>query len=197
MPTETEVKIKIGSIDETKNKLLNLNAELYKKRALETDEYFDKKASLRKTGKVLRLRDNSILTYKGHEQNKQKNKYEKKQKNKQNMKQTMKIREEIEVMIDNAENLKKILEKIGFSVSARKEKYREAYVLNLTKICIDETPIGNYIEIEGTKEGVKQIAIALGFSEKQFIKKSYSTLWEEYARQHKIKGDMLFLGGAK
>lgn len=192
MPTETEVKIKINTFDEIKNKLLNLNAELYKKRALETDEYFDKKAILKKTGKVLRLRDNSILTYKGAEQNKQTNK-----KHKKKMKETMKVREEIEVMVDNAENLKKILEKIGFSIVARKEKYREAYVLNLTKICIDETPIGNYIEIEGTKEGVKQIASALGFSEKQFIKKSYSTLWEEYAGQHKIKGDMLFSGGVK
>lgn len=176
MPTETEIKIKIDNIAAIKQKLLELKADLYKKRALEVDEYFDKKGMLKKTDQVLRLRDNTLFTYKGPQEKKQK----------------LKIREEIEVMVDNGEYLKKILEKLGYTNLKRKEKYREAYVLGTTKIVIDETPMGNYIEIEGTKESVQQAAQKLGFTEKQFNKKSYTALWEEYAAKNNIKGDMVF-----
>lgn len=176
MPTETEIKIKIDNIPAMQQKLLALKAELYKKRALEVDEYFDKKGALQKTDQVLRLRDNTLLTYKGPQEKKQK----------------FKVREEIEVMVDKGEYLRKILEKLGYTYSKRKEKYRESYVLGTTKICIDETPMGNFLEIEGTKESVQQAAQKLGFTEKQFIKKSYTALWEEYAAKNKIKGGMVF-----
>ena len=176
MPTETEVKLKIGSIEQIKNKLLEIRAELFKKKALQIDEYFDKKGGLKKSDQVLRLRDNTILTYKGPKKKKQ----------------NMKIREEIEVMVDNGRYLKEILEKLGYTKTGIKEKYREAYIFQLTQICIDETPIGNFIEIEGSKQGVFDVAKKLGFNEKEFITKSYTALWKEYATKNKKKGDMVF-----
>lgn len=176
MPTETEIKIKIDSIDKIKTKVLEIRAELFKKRALQVDEYFDKKNALEKSDQVLRLRDNSILTYKGPKQKKQ----------------NMRVREEIEIMVDNGIYLKEILEKLGYMKTTTKEKYREAYIFQLTQICIDETPMGNFIEIEGSKQGVLDIAKKLGFSEKEFITKSYPRLWQEYAVKNKKKGEMVF-----
>ncbi len=176
MPTESEVKIKIDNIDAIKAKLHEIRAEPYKKKALQTDVYFDNKSKLKKTDQTLRLRDNQILAYKGPAQKKQK----------------LKIREEIEVMIDNGNYMKEILAKLGYIPTRTKEKYREGYIFHLTQICIDETPMGNFIEIEGSKEGVYDVAKRLGFTEKNFITKSYTALWEEYAKEKDIKGDMVF-----
>lgn len=176
MPTETEIKIKIDNIDKIKTKVLEMRAELFKKRALQVDEYFDKKNALEKSDQVLRIRDNSILTYKGPKQKKQ----------------NMKIREEIEVMVDSGLYLKEILKKLGYTKTGAKEKYREAYIFQLTQICIDETPMGNFIEIEGSKQGVIDVAKKLGFSERNFITKSYTAMWKEFAVKNKKKGEMVF-----
>ncbi len=176
MPIETEVKIKIENIEQIKQKLFEIRAELFKKRALQRDEYFDAKNKLKRTQQTLRLRDSSILCYKGPPKKKQ----------------NMKIREEIEVMVDNGNYLKEILLKLCYEPTKVKEKYRESYLFHLTRICIDETPMGNYLEIEGSKDGVLDAAKRLGFSEKDFNTRSYTDIWEEYAKKNKIKGDMVF-----
>ncbi|MBI5072907.1 class IV adenylate cyclase [Candidatus Woesearchaeota archaeon] len=176
MPTETEVKIKINNLDAVKAKVIEMRAELFKKRALQIDYAYDNKGRLRKNGECLRIRDNAILTYKGPKQKGSK----------------MKIREEIEVMVDNGKYLEQILAKLGYFPTQRKEKYRESYIFHLTQICLDETPMGSFLEIEGSKDGVLDVAKRLGFTEKNFNNQSYGTLWEEYAEKHKIKGDMVF-----
>ncbi len=131
MHIETEVKIKIDNIEQVRQRLLEMNAELFKKRALQTDIYIDD-GRQRKKDKTVRIRDNSILTYKGPAQKKK----------------NIRSNEEIEVMVDNGSNLFQLLEKIGFKQYWKKERYRECYLYKLTQICIDETPIGNFIEIK-------------------------------------------------
>ncbi len=176
MPTETEVKIKIDNLEVMKAKILEIHAELFKKRALQVDYAYDNRGRLKKNGECLRIRDNAILTYKGPKQKGSK----------------MKIREELEVMVDNGKHLEEILGKLGYLPTQKKEKYRESYIFHLTQICLDETPMGPFLEIEGSKEGVLDAAKKLGFTEKDFNNKSYGTLWEEYAEKNKIKGDMVF-----
>jgi adenylate cyclase class 2 len=176
MPIETEVKIKIENIEQIKQKIIEIRAELFKKRAFQRDIAFDTKGKLKKNGECLRIRDNSIFTYKGPKQKGSK----------------MKIREEIEIMVDNGNYLTEILAKLGYYPTQRKEKYRESYIFHLTKICLDETPMGSFLEIEGSKESVLDVAKRLGFTEKSFINKAYGELWEEYAKKNKIKGDMVF-----
>lgn len=176
MPTETEVKIKIDNLDAIKAKVIEMRAELFKKRALQVDYAYDNKGKLRKNGESLRIRDNSILTYKGPKQKGSK----------------IRINEELEVMVDSGKYLEQILAKLGYFPTQRKEKYRESYIFHLTQICLDETPMGSFLEIEGSKEGVLDVAKRLGFTEKNFNNQSYGTLWEEYAKKHKIKGDMVF-----
>ena len=129
MPTETEVKIKINNLDVIKAKILEMRAELFKKRVLQVDYAYDNKGKLKKNGECLRIRDNAILTYKGPKEKGSK----------------MKIREEVEVIVDNGKYLAEILGKLGYEPTQKKEKYREYYIFHLTQICIDETPLGNYL----------------------------------------------------
>jgi len=178
MPPEIEVKIKIEDVEDIKKRILKIKAELFKHRHLEVDEYFDNRNKLKNTDQLLRLRDNCILTYKGP----------------QKRKQEMKIREEIELLIDDGNKFKQILEKLGYIYVKRKEKYRESYILGRTQITIDETPMGNYIEVEGSKETVPKIVKRLGFAEKDMINKTYTDIWEAYAKKNNLKGDMIFNG---
>lgn len=175
MPIETEVKIKIDAVEPIKQKLLEMKAELYKKRALQTDIYFGNK-TMKKKGQIMKIRDNALLIYKGPSQKKN----------------NIRSNEEIEIMVDNAVHLKQLLEQLDYLQYWKKERYRESYLVNMTQICIDETPMGNFIEIEGKKDSIIDIAKHLGFSQKNFIADSYSQLWEEFAKKNKRKGDMVF-----
>jgi adenylate cyclase, class 2 len=179
MPAEIEIKLNIQDhdLEEIRERILKTKAELFKKRHLEVDEYFDKRNVMKNSDQLLRLRSNTILCYKGAQQRKQK----------------LKIREEIEVMIDDGDKLKTILEKLGYTKSKKKEKYRTAFVHGKTQITIDETPIGNFIEIEGTKETIPKIVKKLGFKDSDTMNKTYSQLWDAYKKKHNIKGDMLFI----
>lgn len=177
MPLEIEIKIKIeDDFAVVKTKLQEMKAELFHKRALEIDEYFDARGTLQKGDEVLRLRDRSVLTYKGPQQKRQ----------------NMKVREELEVIVGDGSKLEQILGKLGYTLSDKKEKYRETYLLDHTKVSLDETPMGNYLEIEGEKGNVAKVARRLGFTERDYIKESYTALWKDYAKQRKIKGSMVF-----
>ncbi|GAG22834.1 unnamed protein product, partial [marine sediment metagenome] len=58
----------------------------------------------------------------------------------------------------------------------------------------DELPfIGFYLEIEGSKKGIKEIEIKLGLKEKNRITKNYLQLFLDYKKKKKIKAEnMLF-----
>ena len=48
---------------------------------------------------------------------------------------------------------------------------------------VDETPIGDYAEIEGEPEWIDSVAKKLGVNEEQYITKSYSELFLEWRAQ--------------
>lgn len=60
---------------------------------------------------------------------------------------------EIEIVVDNFELQKELLENVGLSSRNYQENYREEWQINGVKIDIDTWPaIGTYIEIEGKDE---------------------------------------------
>ena len=44
----------------------------------------------------------------------------------------------------------------------RYEKYRETFTLEGAEIVLDELPVGNFMEIEATREQIRSITAALG-----------------------------------
>jgi adenylate cyclase class 2 len=93
-----------------------------------------------------------------------------------------KQREEIELKVSNFENMKEILLSIGFQVFFVYEKYREVFQKDAAKIMVDQTPIGNYIEIEGEKKTIDGVAGKLGYEKNQYIVDSYYTLFKKSKR---------------
>jgi len=60
-------------------------------------------------------------------------------------------------------------------------------------IALDETPVGTYLEIEGSEEGILTVADALGCSPADFILDSYRGLFVKFAQANNLRErDMLF-----
>ena len=60
-------------------------------------------------------------------------------------------------------------------------------------LVFDETPIGNYIELEGPQRWIDEVARQLGYSRQDYIKESYAALYRKKCQQEgKIPGNMLF-----
>ena len=72
--------------------------------------------------------------------------------------------------------MKKILKELGFIPTFSYDKYRTTYRIKKLKICLDETSIGNFVELEGEQTHIVRFANALGLAKKEFIKQDYIQL---------------------
>lgn len=162
--TEIEVKIRSGKPDKLKEKLVEIGAELVKNRYREENTLYDYPSrNLFGQHRALRLRTENkkaYLTYKGPPQKSRK----------------FKIREEYETEVKNVKQTKKILKELGFIPTFRYQKYRTVYRIKKLKICLDETTIGNFVELEGEQNNIVKVARSMGFTKQEFIKSDYIQL---------------------
>jgi len=105
----------------------------------------------------------------------------------------MKLRQEIETTVADLPALLRLLEELGFRAWFRYEKYREEFQLPDTIVAVDETPIGTFVELEGTEAGIDAAARALGRNGDDYVVDSYRTLFEQDCRQRGVPAtDMVF-----
>ncbi len=161
---EIEVKIRIIDIKNIGEEILQLGAKLEKERFYEENTLYDFPSKIiYKKRQALRLRKinkKSFLTFKGPPQKSRK----------------FKIREEYETEVKNEKQLRKILRSLGFIPVFNYEKHRTVYRKKSLKISLDETSIGNFIELEGKRGEIVKFANALGVSKREFIKLDYIQL---------------------
>ncbi len=74
----------------------------------------------------------------------------------------MKVREELETVVGDGDILLRVLKELGLHVWFRYEKYREEFAREDVIVAIDETPVGMFVEIEGSEPGIASMAEALG-----------------------------------
>jgi adenylate cyclase class 2 len=185
---ETEVKIAIHDMDEFRHRLGALDRSLVCGRHFEDNFVLDfKDGRIRSQACLLRVRKTEgkeSVTFKGPPR----------------PSTTFKSREEIETTVDSADVMLRILAQAGLETWFRYQKYREEYAVAVRtgplpeiQLAIDETPIGNYVELEGSEEGILEAAAALGFTRTQFIRDSYYSLFAQYCRQRgETSGHMVF-----
>lgn len=141
---EIEVKFYVRDLAKVEQHLIKNNARLAQKRVLETNLRFDTAdTALGRYRRVLRLRrpapgftandPQGLLTYKGPTQSGQ----------------AISIRQEIEVVVSDFETASHLLEALGYQMVVMYEKWRTVYLLDQVDIDLDETPLGNFIEVEG------------------------------------------------
>lgn len=180
MPLEREVKLRFDSADDARARILATGATPLRGRRLQEDSLLDTSDNqLFQRRSALRVRSEngkSLLTFKGPVQP-----------------SAMKLREEHETVVADGEALLTILGELGWRVWFRYEKYREEFAAEDVVMAIDETPIGVFVEIEGSEEHIHRAAHALGKTPHDYVTASYRSLYLEHCRAKRIDpGDMLF-----
>jgi adenylate cyclase class 2 len=82
----------------------------------------------------------------------------------------------------------RILRSIGLRPGFRYEKYRTTFRLPGLYVDLDETPVGVFLELEGTPKAIDRVARALGFSSRDYIRGTY---WDLYAADCRDRGRLL------
>ena len=103
-----------------------------------------------------------------------------------------KNRNEIEAAINEPHQLLRVLESAGFRPIWRYMKYRTIFSVRDLKVLLDETPIGNYMELEGTRESIDAFAAQIGMGPADYIPLSYRALYERWCHERRTAvGDMV------
>jgi adenylate cyclase, class 2 len=104
-----------------------------------------------------------------------------------------KSRREIETMVQDGQALSSILQNVGFEPSFAYEKFRSEWSDGTGHVVLDETPIGNFGEIEGPPPWIDEVAGRLGIPNDQYITSSYAELFLAWKRKTRSKArQMLF-----
>lgn len=177
---EREIKLRFASVEQARDAVLATGATPLLGRRLQEDALLDTEdESLRRRRCVLRIRienGKSRITFKGPVQP-----------------SIVKVREELETVVGDGELLLRIFEELGFHVWFRYQKYREEFAHEDVIVAIDETPVGVFVEIEGTEPGISAMADALGRSAADYILDSYRGLFLLLREEYGLGGaDMLF-----
>jgi len=177
---EREIKLRFDSVEAAREAVIATGATPLLGRRLQEDSLLDTEdESLRRRRCVLRVRvenGKSRITFKGPVQP-----------------SLVKIREELETVVGDGQLLLRILEELGLHVWFRYEKYREEFSHEDVTVAIDETPVGVFVEIEGSEHGIVATADALGRTQADYVLDSYRCLFLKHREQLGLLGtDMVF-----
>lgn len=182
MPVENEIKLHLPNGPEHARALLKQHGfHAIVPRQLETNQTFDLPTNeLRRSDRLLRLRSAGgrwTVTYKGPADS-----------------ATYKSRQEIEADVSDGPAFAQILEALGYQPSFAYEKFRTTFTASGEGIVtLDETPIGDFLELEGPGYWIDQTAARLGFGPEDYVTSSYAALYEEHRRTHEaVPRDMKF-----
>jgi len=177
---EREVKLRYESPEAARAAVLATGATPLRGRRLQEDCLLDTDdGRLRAQGAILRVRlegGKSRITFKGAPQA-----------------ATMHVREELETVVGDGEILLRVLEALGFRPWFRYQKYREELAYEDVVVAIDETPVGTFLELEGSEDGITAVARLLGRTPSDYVLDSYRAIFVSWQREQPTRArDMVF-----
>ena len=180
MSSEIEVKFRVGELRTLRRKLRAAGFRLKTRRTHEMNTLYDLPGgALRKHKQLLRLRQYGSewkLTFKS--------------KGKIGRHSS---RDELETGVSDGKMMDAILRALGYSPSFRYEKFRQEWTDSKGEVVVDETPIGNFCEIEGSSRWIDATAKKLGVNHADYITKNYATLFAEWKKETRSRAqEMMF-----
>jgi adenylate cyclase class 2 len=95
-----------------------------------------------------------------------------------------KHRIETETEVADGHALAEVFFSLGLVAAFRYEKWRTEWQDGEGHCVVDETPLGNYAELEGTAEWIDRIAERLEIRPEDYITLSYGRLFDQWRLQH-------------
>jgi adenylate cyclase class 2 len=175
MPIETEIKFRVDDLAGLAQRLQSTGFTLQTPRAFESNVLYDTPdRQMRARTEILRIRTYAgrcLLTHKrlpeigpGEDRHKH--------------------RIETETEVADGEALAGIFLSLGLVPAFRYEKWRAEWTDGEGHCVVDETPIGNYAELEGPAAWIDRSAARLGIDPAQYSTLSYGRLFELWRDQH-------------
>ena len=165
-PNETEIKFRVEDLAALASRLERLGYQQVTPRTHEMNVLFDLPGRpLRARGDILRLRkygDSWLLTHKGKAEGNS---------------GRHKVRSETETHIEDGKKMETILRSLQFEPVFRYEKFRAEWKGDQGHVVIDETPIGNFAEIEGPAAWIDNAAQRLGIRVTDYLTDTYAGLF--------------------
>ncbi|MGH9368317.1 MAG: class IV adenylate cyclase [Thermoanaerobaculia bacterium] len=180
-PREIEVKLPAADLEEVRRRLRERGGTLERARHSESNDLYDDPGGrLLAAGCALRLRrteGESRLTFKGPAR----------------FEQGIRSREERETTVGDAGEAAAILARLGLTRRFRYEKRREEWRLLECAVALDETPIGDFVEIEGDPAAIRKALAALELDFASALPYSYAHLYALKRKENPaLPSDMVF-----
>lgn len=166
-PLETEMKLRIPALAPIRDLLLSMGFEENAPHQPEVSVLWDRNGELKASESALRVRRYNgciLLTWKGPKI----------------PDPLLKIRPELETVVEDGEALEAILAVLGFNPVLRMEKFRSVWSRAELIACLDETPFGCYLELEGEANAIKAAAEHLSLGADRIEPRSYPTLFRDH-----------------
>ena len=184
MAQEVEIKFRVANPKELARKLRSAGFRLVTRRTHEMNTLYDLPGEvLRNRKELLRLRKYGsewTLTHKSG-----------------TIRGRHSSRVELETSVADGKVLDSILRALGSAPTFRYEKFRAEWADAKGAVVVDETPVGNFCEIEGPPRWIDATAKKLGVSEQDYITKNYATLFADWKQEMKSNADEMTFEAVK
>jgi adenylate cyclase class 2 len=179
MPIETEIKFRVDDLASLTDRMLAAGFKLKTPRTFESNVLYDTPdRRMRARTEILRIRNYAgrwAVTHKrlpgaGPGSDPGKDRY--------------KHRIEIETEVSDGAAMAAVFESLGLVAAFRYEKWRAEWSDGEGHCVVDETPIGDYAELEGSPEWIDQAAARLGVNHAQYLTLSYGRLFDLWRAEH-------------
>jgi adenylate cyclase class 2 len=182
MSIETEIKFRVANVEELAGRLRKADFRLQTPRTFESNVLYDTPdRKMRARTEILRIRNYGgrwTVTHKrlpdvgpGEDAHKH--------------------RIETETEVGDGAVLETVFLSLGLTAAFRYEKWRSEWTDGEGHCVIDETPIGDYAELEGAAEWIDRTAQRLGVDRSEYLTLSYGRLFEQWREEHHSKANDL------
>jgi adenylate cyclase class 2 len=175
MPIETEIKFRVMDVPALTARLEAAGFHVQTPRAFESNVLYDTPdRQMRARTEILRIRSYAGRWILAHKRLPDTGPGE----------DAHKHRVETETEISDGNTLAQIFTALGLVPAFRYEKWRTEWQDGEGHCVVDETPIGDFAELEGSAEWIDRSAVRLGVTPEDYLTLSYGRLFDVWRQQH-------------
>ena len=172
---ETEIKFRVGNLADLDRRLEQSGFHLDTPRTFESNVLYDTPdRRMRARTEILRIRTYGGKTTLTHKRLPDQGPGEDRHKH----------RIETETEVSDGKALAEVFQSLGLIPAFHYEKWRTEWSDGEGHCVVDETPIGNFAELEGEPAWIDRVAAGLGVPHSEYMTLSYGRLFEQWRAEH-------------